>query len=194
MPPIFFGKDSANPLQTCLPECLYTYGLTSKFPLELHPYWITLATVSVAFWKKCSSCKKEIPLGGTYYVCSVTTCQSKVTNYAFCSVSCWDAHLPIERHRSGSAGAIERKAPFEAEAAKKIVVARPSAAGDSAAASDEILVVVSKVRKYIHDRSGMNTSASAYEALTEQVKRLCDAAIDVARADSRKTVMDRDFK
>jgi histone H3/H4 len=49
------------------------------------------------------------------------------------------------------------------------------------------------VRKYIHDRSGLNTSASAYDALTEKIQRLCDAAIETAKADGRKTVMDRDF-
>lgn len=151
--------------------------------------------MSDSIWRKCSSCKKDIGLGTKYYVCSVSTCQSKITNYAFCSVSCWDAHLPIERHRSGSAGAIERKAPLQADAPavmpRKILAsgAAPVSGGDEA-----ILVVVSKVRKYIHDRSGLNTSSSAYEALTEKIKNLCDNAIEVAKMDGRKTVMDRDFK
>lgn len=132
-----------------------------------------------------------------YYVCSVTTCQSKITNYAFCSVNCWDAHLPIERHRSGSAGAIERKSPSRAEAQaapRKVVVARtPTSASSAASAEEEVLVVVTKVRKYIHDRAEMNTSASVYEALTEKIKNLCDSAIEHARGEGRKTVMDRDF-
>lgn len=141
-------------------------------------------------WRKCSSCKQDILLGAPYYVCSVSTCQSKVTNYAFCTVPCWDAHLPVERHRSGGAGAIERRAPSQPEAARKVVVSSGEAKVPS---SDEVLVVVSKVRKYINDRSSMNTSASAYDALTEKVKSLCDKAIDAARADGRKTVMDKDF-
>ena len=146
-------------------------------------------------WRKCSSCKKEIGFGTPYYVCSVTTCQSKITKYAFCSVGCWDAHLPIERHRSGSAGAIERKAPSKAEAAtagRKVVVARGPATSNSDDA--EPLVVVTKIRKYIHDRAEMNTSAGVYDALTVRIKALCDAAIEEARVDGRKTVMDRDFK
>ncbi len=142
-------------------------------------------------WRKCSSCKQDILLGAAYYVCSVSTCQSKVTNYAFCTVPCWDAHLPVERHRSGGAGAIERRAPAQMEPARKVMVASESKA--TAGSSDELLVVVSKVRKYINDRSSMNTSASAYDALTEKIKVLCDKAIDAARADGRKTVMDKDF-
>jgi histone H3/H4 len=56
-----------------------------------------------------------------------------------------------------------------------------------------VLVVVTKVRKYIADKSGMNTSAGVYEELTEKIKRLCDLAIEEARVQGRKTVMDRDF-
>ncbi len=147
-------------------------------------------------WRKCSSCKKDIGYVSPYYVCSVTTCQSKITNYAFCSVSCWDAHLPIERHRSGSAGAIERSSPSKEQALaapRKVVVARPPGAGSTAVSEDDVLVVVTKVRKYIHDRAEMNTSAGVYEVLTEKVKILCDAAVEKARGEGRKTVMDRDF-
>ncbi len=57
----------------------------------------------------------------------------------------------------------------------------------------EVLVVVSKTKKYIKDKSGMNTSASATEALTNIVQKLCDKAIENAANDGRKTVMDRDF-
>ncbi|HTL12553.1 MAG TPA: hypothetical protein VL588_08710, partial [Bdellovibrionota bacterium] len=40
-------------------------------------------------------------------------CNRKRTGLAFCSVSCWDAHLPIVNHRESWAE--ERKAPTEAE-------------------------------------------------------------------------------
>lgn len=73
------------------------------------------------------------------------------------------------------------------------VVSESKVSTESKASDDEILVVVSKVRKYIADRSGMNTSASAYEELTRRIKRLCDAAIDTAQGQGRKTVMDRDI-
>lgn len=58
----------------------------------------------------------------------------------------------------------------------------------------EILVVVSKIKKKIKEKSGMNTSSSAMEALTRIVERECEKAASNAQADGRKTVMDRDFE
>jgi histone H3/H4 len=57
----------------------------------------------------------------------------------------------------------------------------------------EVLVVASKVKKYIKEKSGMNTSGSVMEALTKVVERECEKAIQTAQGDKRKTVMDRDF-
>ncbi len=59
--------------------------------------------------------------------------------------------------------------------------------------SQETLVVVSKVKNYIREKSDMNTSASAVEALTKLIQDACDKAIENAKNDKRKTVMDRDF-
>ena len=60
-------------------------------------------------WRRCSACKEPIALGADYYVCSVSTCQRKRTGLAFCSVSCWEVHLPGANHRE--AWALERVAP-----------------------------------------------------------------------------------
>lgn len=57
----------------------------------------------------------------------------------------------------------------------------------------ETLVVVSKIKKYMKDKANMNTSATAAEALTKIVEKACDQAIQNAKGDGRKTVMDRDF-
>src|SRR5262245_29420008 len=46
---------------------------------------------------------------------------------------------------------------------------------------DDVLVVVSKVKKYIRDRSGMNTSDAVAEALGAHVRKVCDDAIRNAR-------------
>ena len=59
-------------------------------------------------------------------------------------------------------------------------------------AHDDVLVVVSKVKKYIRDRSGMNTSDAVAEALGAHVRKVCDDAIRNAGRDGRKTVLDRD--
>ena len=57
----------------------------------------------------------------------------------------------------------------------------------------EILVVVSKLKKYIRSVSGMNTAGNVVPALSDTIRHLCDQAIEKAKTDGRKTVMDRDF-
>ncbi len=60
-------------------------------------------------WHVCSSCRKDIGFDETYYLCSVSTCNRKRTALYFCSVGCWDAHLPTVRHRN--AWAVEERSP-----------------------------------------------------------------------------------
>lgn len=57
----------------------------------------------------------------------------------------------------------------------------------------EVLVVASKIKNYIRTHSGMNTSGTVMDALSRKIRKLCDQAIEHARQDGRKTVMDRDF-
>lgn len=57
----------------------------------------------------------------------------------------------------------------------------------------EVLVVASKLKAYIRDASGMNTSASVMPALSDKLRDMCRQAIENAKNDGRKTVMDRDF-
>ncbi|OHC01853.1 MAG: hypothetical protein A2Z57_08675 [Planctomycetes bacterium RIFCSPHIGHO2_12_39_6] len=58
---------------------------------------------------------------------------------------------------------------------------------------EEILVVVSKLKQYIRSVSGMNTAGNVAPALSDTIRKLCDQAIEKAKTDGRKTVMDRDF-
>ena len=58
----------------------------------------------------------------------------------------------------------------------------------------DVLVVASKIKKYIKEKADMNTSASTMEALTAVLTRAIDQAIESAKSDGRKTVMDRDVK
>jgi hypothetical protein len=51
----------------------------------------------------CSMCRKELFVGGRFFRCSVSTCNSGRVKLVFCSLACWDAHLPTARHRSASA-------------------------------------------------------------------------------------------
>lgn len=166
-------------------------------------------------WRPCSSCKKPIPVGGRYYQCSVSTCNRTKVPFVFCSVACWDAHVPAMNHRD--AWCTEQRAPA-AEAMTTVAfsppgLAAPSAGGTAAVANDarrrivptaapaatapspdDILIVASRLKQYIADRADMNTSADVLEALSDIVRIETDRAIDNARADGRKTVKGRDYK
>ena len=167
-------------------------------------------------WKKCSTCKKDISLGAKYYECSVSTCTGQRTGYVFCSVNCWEVHLPGARHRD--AGAVEKKAPLQVSAVNSESVSAPASSALSNAAprriivgsgvpsnsaqtgvgkspmESEVLVVVSKMKQYIRDISEMNTAEEVNQVLSSLVREACREAIEKAKADGRKTVMARDFK
>jgi histone H3/H4 len=68
-----------------------------------------------------------------------------------------------------------------------------NAAADESTEGGEVLVVASKIKNYIRGKSGMNTSAAVMDALSGKIRNLCDQAIEQAKSDGRKTVMDRDF-
>jgi histone H3/H4 len=59
--------------------------------------------------------------------------------------------------------------------------------------SQEVLVVASKVKTYIKANGDMKTSGSVLQTLSDRLRRLCDEAIESARSDGRKTVLDRDI-
>jgi hypothetical protein len=163
-------------------------------------------------WKPCSSCKGDIDFGQAYYVCDVPTCNRGGTDFRFCSIECWDAHVPVMRHRNPSA--LEKRAPsqaeWERELAKEAPPAEPSRPrAESRAASGpaggepelaeqglprDVLVVVSKLKAYVRARSGMNTSDAVMEVLSDRLRALCDEAIRNAARDGRKTVLDRDVR
>jgi hypothetical protein len=105
------------------------------------------------------------------------------------------------RHKE--AWAEERRSPKRESAPdkpkKRIEVRSRAEAAPSAAQSrldsrpaDEVLVVASKVKAYIKERSGLRTSDGVMEALSEKVREVCDRAIRVAQQNERKTVLDRD--
>src|SRR5262245_59405430 len=61
------------------------------------------------YFRVCSTCRKPIDFSSRYYQCSVSTCNRARTALYFCSVPCWDAHVPEARHRD--AWAEETRAP-----------------------------------------------------------------------------------
>lgn len=57
----------------------------------------------------------------------------------------------------------------------------------------DILVVTSKVKKFIKEKGEMNTSAETIDILSKAVEKLCAKGMESAKADGRKTVMARDI-
>lgn len=170
-------------------------------------------------WLKCTACKNPIAYGATHWVCSVSTCNRKGTGFVFCTVSCWDSHVADARHRD--AWAVEKRAPTKEQWAKEVAenpapapapapaqpapavqrrvvvgeapaAAAPSGGMQLADAERDVLIVVSKMKKYIKDRSGFNCSDAVAEMLSDHVRAICDDAIRAAARDERKTVLDRD--
>ena len=60
-------------------------------------------------------------------------------------------------------------------------------------AAKETLVIASKVKAYIKSKGGLNTAAPVIDVLSDKVREICDAAIENAKSDGRKTVKDRDI-
>ena len=158
-------------------------------------------------WRSCSACKKPIAFGADYWRCNVSTCNRKRTGMVFCSVDCWEVHLPLANHRE--AWAVEERAPRESGAgsgpgAGAGSTDRPAArraadaksripeAGGLSSAPRETLIVASRLKDYIRTRSGYSTSDGVLEPLSEIVRGFCDKAIRNAARAGRKTVLDRD--
>jgi len=167
--------------------------------------------MSEAGWRPCATCKKPIKWGAKYWVCSVSTCNRVRMSLAFCSVTCWDAHVPVMNHRS--AWCEEKWAPSSAPAATSGSTQTPSSARretrqtevrtqrriipstpTSAGAHKEVLIIASRLKAYIKQRADMSTSGDVMEILSTIVRGHTDGAIRRARAEGRRTVMARDYR
>ncbi len=58
----------------------------------------------------------------------------------------------------------------------------------------EVLVIASKIKKYIKAKGDLLSSSAIMGILSDKVRELCDKAIESAKNDKRKTVKDRDFQ
>ncbi len=174
----------------------------------------------MATWKRCSTCKGDIAFEATYYLCNVSTCRRKRTGMFFCTVDCWEAHLPLMRHRE--AWAEEEQAPTQAQwnaeqegddKPTRPVIASPAGSATPPAhdaaprrrvvgakpapmpeGPRDVLIVASRLKQFIRETWGFNTSEGVLEPLSDAVRRLCVSAVERAKEDGRKTVLDRDFE
>jgi histone H3/H4 len=117
----------------------------------------------------------------------------------FCTMDCWDAHVPLARHREASAE--EQIAPAtpdapalpperDAKPGKRRIA--PTKLRDPSLPKD-ILVISKALKAYVEAAGGLRTSDAVMEVLSEKLRDMCDRAIDRAKAEERKTVLDRDF-
>jgi hypothetical protein len=105
------------------------------------------------------------------------------------------------RHRE--AWSIESRAPTQEEWAReaepddtapvrKVVAPAIATARGGGEGDREVLIVMSKLKKYIRDRSGMNCSDAVADIISDHVRAICDDAIRSAGGEGRKTILDRD--
>ena len=142
------------------------------------------------YWRRCSSCKKEIGYNTLYQVCNVSTCKKLI----FCSVDCWDIHNPVMNHKSSWAEEnLSPKLPEETNEShtpRRILITSKS---NKTEVEHEILIIASKLKQFIKDKHDMNTSANVMEVLSDLVRNHCNNAVLKAKSAGRKTLMDRDF-
>lgn len=166
-------------------------------------------------WRRCSNCKGPIPLGATYWVCSVSSCSKVRAPTQFCKPDCWSVHEEVAFHKN--AWAVEQRAPKTADPVEPEDVTRrapapsspprpePTRAAqastgaaasrtDDASAESDVLVVVSRLKELIKaESSGMSTSDQVIAPFSDHVRRLATLGIDSARKADRKTLLDRDI-
>ena len=147
-------------------------------------------------WRRCSACKQPIAFASTYWTCGVSTCNRERTGLVFCSVRCWEVHLPSANHRE--AWAVEKTAPAGSAparpASEKSVSPRSAPAKKPpAAAPEEVLIVASRLKEYIRANSGFSTSDRVLAPLSAIVRRVCDEAVQNAAREGRTTVLERDI-
>lgn len=103
--------------------------------------------------------------------------------------------MPGARHKD--AAAIESKAPIGGATSSspsepvRRIISEPTL---SSKTPKEVLIIASRLKEYIQSRAGMNTSAQVMDVLSDHVRMICDRAIENARAEGRKTVLDRDLQ
>jgi hypothetical protein len=154
------------------------------------------------YWDKCRACGKKIKYQSRYYMCSVSSCLRKQNPLVYCSVDCWELHVPVMNHKQAGADEYwspQRVAPQAATLSadtgpRRRLVKTPEQELSTATVNDEdILIVVSKFKQYVKDTSDMQTSANIFPALSDLVRSLADKAMASARQEGRKTIMDRDL-
>ena len=59
----------------------------------------------------CATCRKLIPPGTSAVRCTVASCNTGRMKLRFCTISCWEKHIPTARHRKAAYIVEQRAAP-----------------------------------------------------------------------------------
>ena len=143
-------------------------------------------------WRTCRICEKAIAHSQSYFRCSDPSCNSEPEPLVFCSTACWEAHQATAQHPGASA----QPAVAPPAGASAVDDDKPASDGDGdgGGGGGEVLVVASRLKQYIRQRSGMSTSDRVLSALSHHLRQLADRAVASATKDKRKTVLERDVR
>jgi hypothetical protein len=61
----------------------------------------------------CATCRKLIPPGTPAVRCTVASCNTGRMKLRFCSIPCWEKHVPTARHRKPAYVIEDRPEPAE---------------------------------------------------------------------------------
>ena len=109
------------------------------------------------FWRKCGNCKKEILFGMAYQKCSISSCRK----FAYCSVDCWSIHDSVMGHKSAYAeeakSTVQRSSRRSINSRRKKIIINAKKGQNlllrvSPNFDRDILIVASKLKKYVKDR------------------------------------------
>ena len=85
----------------------------------------------------CATCRKLTPPGTSAIRCTVASCNTGRMKLRFCSVACWEKHVPTARHRKAAYSVEERAEATEVEAERDVADAAnrsdPNAAASASA-------------------------------------------------------------
>jgi hypothetical protein len=54
-------------------------------------------------------CRQPIAAGRSHFRCSVSSCNTGRLKLTFCTVACFDAHIPTARHKNAAAIEIDER-------------------------------------------------------------------------------------
>jgi len=100
------------------------------------------------------------------------------------------ATAPTQEQAEREAALERAEGDVSSPAPQRRIATSPAGSEDD----NDVLIVVTKLKKFVRNASGMNTSDSVFPVLSRHLRELCVAALRHAATEGRKTVLDRDVE